>query len=243
MKRLLLLCLLSVSTLTFAQDLKLPEYDFKLTDITTRGFTPESFFSKIDRSFVKLGSSICSNRALIWANNFKTQDKIDSAKIFLFYTKKTGEVGLKTWWYHVAPVVNVKGKQVVMDAGFPAKIKGPQTRDEWLHSFIGSTNCKEIKAKENELIERMFSSSVFPSTTEYGTFDCYYRVVPGPLWTPEQVAMDLLQADSNGRPVRFERSEINKNDLFQACIEATTTKFDRMFGGGKKQCEEYVNRY
>lgn len=242
MKNFLVVISFVVSFSAYSSDMKLSEYDWNLTDILSKGFTKESFFQSMDRNFIKVSSSICSNRALLWAYDFKRKFDIDSAKIFLFYTKKTGEVGRKTWWYHVAPVVNANNEIVVMDAGFPRMIRGPQTRDEWLHSFIGSTQCKEIKAGENELIERMFRMTVFPSTTTYGTFDCYYRIVPGSFWTPETVAMNLLGRNAEGIPVQFERPEIDLDEVFQACVEATTTRFGRVFGGGKKECEELVGR-
>lgn len=225
---------------TYAQDVILKDYSWKLTDIADRGFTKETFFNQIDRSFVKIGASICSNRALLWANDFKRLHDIDSAKIFLFYTKITGEVGRKTWWYHVAPIVNEKGQQWVMDAGFPDKISGPQTKADWLKSFISNTNCKEIKSGEDELIENMFKERVFPQRTPYGKYDCYYRIAPGPYWTPAAVAKNLLGQNEFGQPIQFERNEIQPQEVYEACVEATTSKLGRVLGGNVKECKALV---
>jgi hypothetical protein len=60
--------------------------------------------------------------------------------------------GVVGWWYHVAPMVNESGRLWVLDAGFPAKIKGAKTAKDWLFDFAGSRNCKEIKAGDNDLI-------------------------------------------------------------------------------------------
>lgn len=231
--------LITISS-AFATEVQLSEYDWKLTDISKVGMSRQALFNKLDRKFIKLDSSICSNRALMWAWDMKTKYSIDSAKIFMFYTKKTGEVGRKTWWYHVAPVVNENGTLWVVDPGFAGRINGPITQNDWLLNFAGSTKCKEIKSGENDLIERMFYGQVFPSTTSYGNFDCYYRYVPGPYWTPASVAKNLLGVDEYGNPIRFERHEMNEAEVFQSCVEATTSSLGRIFGGGKKACRKYL---
>ena len=237
MKSIFLISLFSFSAL--AADLKIKDYNWEMTDVANRGYTKESLFSRMDRKFVKPGSSICSNRAHMWVNNFKRVNQLNTAKIFLFYTKKKGDLSTKTWWYHVSPVINEAGKMWVMDAGFGGWINQPLTTENWLFKFTNSNNCKEINANENELIELIFREQVFPHNTSYGRYDCYYKVVPHTLWTPETVAMNLLGVDSQGRPVRLERPTINRNELYQACLESTTT-----IGWGnnasKKRCQQYV---
>lgn len=242
MKLIVTLIVLSLSTLSFAQEISLSEYNWKMTDISKKGFTKESLFSKMDRKVIKLNSSICSNRALLWAHDFKRFYDIDSAKIFLFFTKVTGEMGRKTWWYHVAPMVNERGHLWVLDAGFPSKIPGPKKSADWLNSFAGSTNCKEIKSGENDLIERMFYMSTFPERTSYGKYNCYYRIVPGPFWTPASVAKNLLGVNERGEPVRFERDEFDKEELYQSCLEATASKIGRALGTSVERCKKLVGR-
>ena len=240
MKRIALALALA-TTSVFAQEIVLNEYsNWKMTDISSRGFTKEALYSKMNRSVMKLGASICSNRALVWAYDFKRNQNIDAGKLFLFYTKKTGEVGKKTWWYHVTPVLNEKGTIFAMDAGFPGMINTPLLALDWLNKFSGSTNCKEIKASDTDLLERMFAGYVFPETTSHGTYDCYYSITPGGFWTPATVAMGLLGKDENGKPVNYVRDHIEKDEVFQACVEASTRSIGRVFGNGKKRCEEYL---
>jgi len=238
MKFAVLLLLISISA--FAADLKVKDYEWTLTDVLSKGLTKQSLFSRMDRNFIKTGSSICSNRALMWAHDFKQKNGLDTAKIFLFYTKKKGDISLKTWWYHVSPVINEGGKVWVMDAGFPGWISAPQTKEEWLAKFANSNNCKEMNANETELIELIFNGQVFPHNTIYGYYDCYYKIVPHTIWTPEVMAQNLLGVDSEGRPVRTERMEIVQDELFQACLEATASTFGRVFGSSKKACKEYA---
>lgn len=193
MKSMLVTLALSLTTSAFAQNLSLPDYkNYELTDIAAKGLKKEALFSKMNRDLMKLGASICSNRALVWTFDFKRFHNIDTGKIFLFYTKKTGEVGQKTWWYHVAPIINENGVIYAMDAGFPGDIRGPLAPKDWLKRFTGSTNCKEIKASETDLVERMFDGYTFPETTSYGKYDCYYKYTPAGYWTPSSVAMGLL---------------------------------------------------
>ena len=229
-----------ISFSVFANDLIIKDYDWKMTDITSRGYDKETLFTKMDRDFIKTKSSICSNRALMWNHDFKTKYNLDTGKIFLFYTKKKGEVSLKTWWYHVAPVINENNQAWVMDAGFPGWVKGPMTTNDWLAKFSNSNNCKEINASETELVELIFKEQTFPNQTSYGQYDCYFKIVPHTLWTPDTVAMNILGRDSTGRPVRVERPEIDANELYQSCIEATSSKIGWALGSSKKKCKEYA---
>jgi hypothetical protein len=241
MKTVLMALALGMASSAFAQEVTLSDFNnWKLTDIAAKGYKKEALFSKMNRDLIKVGASICSNRALVWAYDFKRNQNIDAGKLFLFYTKKTGEVGQKTWWYHVTPIINEKGSIFAMDAGFPGSIKAPITPKEWLKKFAGSSDCKEIKSGENDLIERMFYGYVFPGTTSHGTYDCYYSMTPGGYWTPSSVAMGLLGVDENGKPVQYIRDEINQEEVYAACVEAVTGPLGRVLGGGKKRCAKYL---
>lgn len=236
------LLFLLVSLSSFAADLKVKDYDWNMTDVTSRGYTKEALYTRMDTDFIKTKSSICSNRALMWANDFKQKYNLDTAKIFLFYTKQKAGMSLKTWWYHVSPVINESDKIWVMDAGFPGWIEAPLTKEQWLAKFTNSTNCKEISATETDLVQLIFKGHVFPTNTRYGNYDCYYKIVPHTIWTPEILAQNLLGVDSEGAPVRTDRPYIEQDELFQACVEATSSKLGRVFGGSKEKCKEYVRR-
>lgn len=223
-----------------AADLKLKDYDWSLSDVAQRGLTKEKLFSGMDRDFIRTKDSICSNRAMMWVHNFKEKHDIDTGKIFLFYTKKKGDISLKTWWYHVAPVINENGNVWVMDAGFPGWITRPISGTEWLSKFANSTNCKEINATETDLLELIFNGQTFPHQTRYGYHDCYYKIVPHTIWTPEILAMNLLGRDSDGRPTRIDRDVVDREELYQACLEATTSKIGFALGTNKKECKEYA---
>lgn len=239
MKLLLLLTTL-ISFSGLAQDLGLRDYNYTVTDIARRGITKERIYQGLNRDFLKLGSSICSNRALIWAHDIQRQYGVQSAKIFLFYTEKTGEASDKTWWYHVAPMVNENGTLWVVDGGFPRFVRQPLLPNDWLKKFAGSTNCKEITAADDDLIDRMFRKQTFPENTRHGTYDCYYHIAAAPLWTPSTVAQHLTQRDRNGNPINFYRDRIQTGELMQACVEASSTPLGGLFSNNKKKCREYL---
>lgn len=242
-----LIFLITLSANLFAGDIYLSDYRAHITDISTLGLTKEALFDKMDDQFINVRGSICSNRALMWVNNLKREDHVDAAKIFLFYTKKTGEVGRKTWWYHVSPMINEAGEMWVMDAGFPRFIDGPLLIKDWLFKFSNSYNCKEILAEDTDLIKLMFKERIFPHKTKHGKYDCYYRITSSGYWTPGSIAENLLGINEEGKPVRHTRDEIDKDELMQACQEATKSKVEgflsRLFDKKQPQCKKYVYGY
>ncbi len=240
MKLLLSFIILIASSTAFSQDLYLNEYNYTVSDIARKGISKEEIFQSMERNFIKLGSSICSNRALVWAYDMKRNYQINTAKMFLFYSDKTGTAGLKVWWYHVTPLVNENGKLWALDAGFPSFVNKPLIPTEWLQKFAGSANCKEIKNTDVDLIETIFTQRRFPSVTRHGTYDCYYRITSDPYWTPEAVAQNLLQRDSRGQSTNFSRESIQINELMQACVEASSTPVGGIFTNKKKKCREYL---
>ncbi|HXH76838.1 MAG TPA: protein-glutamine glutaminase family protein [Bacteriovoracaceae bacterium] len=225
-----------------AQDMKLKDYDWTLTDIARKGYNKDDLFENMDTKFVRPKSSICSNRAHMWAQDFKARNGLDTGKIFLFYTKKKSSVGSKTWWYHVAPIVNENQKLWVMDPGFPGFVDEALSITDWAKTFTDSTNCKEIRATDTDLIERMFITQVFPQYTSHGYHECYYMVAPHTIWTPESLAMSLSGKNDKGEPVHFSRPRIDKDEYYQACVEATTSKIGFAFGGKKDKCKSLANR-
>lgn len=240
MKTTILLFILLSSFSAVAQDLFMSDYNYTLTDITRKGLTKEQVFASMERDFVKLGSSICSNRAHVWAWDFERELQITSAKLFLFYSEKTGEAGRKEWWYHVAPIVNEAGQLWVVDAGFPSFVRSPLTREQWFQKFASSTNCKEITNDDTDLVEYIFNQRRFPNRTRAGAFDCYYRITSAPYWTPRTLAQQILGRDSVGRSGVYERSQIQVGELMQACQEASTSPIGGIFSNRRKRCLEYL---
>lgn len=234
--------LLLVADKSWSQDLQIKNYNAHMTDVKSVGQTKESLFKSLNRKLVKLGDAICANRAQVWTYDLKRFFEVDSAKIFLFYTKKNeGSVGRKVWWYHVSPVVAEDGKAWVIDGGFPGMIKTPLEPKDWLKKFTGSENCKEIQAEEKDLLKLMFYGQVFPKETNYGRYDCYHITVPAGYWWPSSIAKSLLGEDEKGKPVNYSRDSHNLDEVYSACLEAATGPIGGWLGTAEKKCKEYLD--
>lgn len=234
MKSLCATLLFSLSLSTLAADLPLAGFNWSLDDVKSKELSKEQLYRQMDRDLIKLGQSICANRALIWLYQFKKDFDVDGAKIFLFYTNKTGTVGSKKWWYHVAPVLNEDSTEYVMDAGFPGKIDSPLLVKDWLYQFVGSESCYEIQPADRDLIEMMNQGQMFPRTTHRGNYDCYTLKAPAGYWFPGTIASNLL-----GTEITAE--EISREEVYQACKEASTSPIGRILGQGKNKCRKLVN--
>lgn len=236
----LALVFLSLSFSAYAQPLLIKDFNFPVPDIREQNKTRDDLFTKMNRSLVRIKDSICSNRAHVWSFEMKKKEVI-APKIFMFFTPSTAHFDGVSWWYHVVPTVNENGTFWAMDAAYPKRFSGPVSTHEWMKSFNKGTVCKEITAKDEDLIERMFSGNAFPEVTKHGTHKCYYIMTPPGYWTPGQVAMHLLGKDSNGRPVNFNRDEFNESDVMDACIEASTTPLGWTWGSTLGKCRYFVN--
>lgn len=75
----------------------------------------------------------CFKRAHIWAYDMWAKTGIFSQKIFIFYTVRYQELEDWDWWFHVAPMVLVKGEEYVFDGTFMTK---PITLKAWKDHFI-----------------------------------------------------------------------------------------------------------
>jgi hypothetical protein len=234
--KILFMLIILLANLAHSQSIQLRDHRWVLNDVEQLGQNKMELYQSMNRTLVKVHNSICSNRAQVWAYDFKRSHKIDSAKIFLFYTNNTPGV----WWYHVSPVINEKNQIWVMDAGFPWMFKKPLTLNEWFKEFTKYESCREIRLGENELIEKIFKEQKFPTQTSYGSHNCYYALAPAGYWTPGQLAKGLLGYNEAGKPTHFFREAPEKNEVFQACLETATSPIGYALGAGNKACRNFI---
>ena len=83
------------------------------------------------------GRSECYNRAHVWSYEESVKRKINSMKVFLFFTTKyIGDYNWN-WWFHVSPyvLVNENGEvtENVIDYRF---MKGPTKMQQWTNYFM-----------------------------------------------------------------------------------------------------------
>jgi len=213
--------------------------DQTLPDILDHRLTKEQLFDALERKDLKVGASQCFNRAHVWAMDMKMKNRIDIGKIFVFYTGKTGHMGNKNWWYHVAPLVNEGGKEYVIDGGFPGELDAPVTIDGWVNNLISTTNCKVVEPTDVEVFSWMMRRHQFPEMYQGKQYDCYLAKVPGAYWTPEAVARAGLGKDAYGKVGDYRVTTIDREEAYSACLEATTNKFGGVLGAGKKKCKRF----
>lgn len=81
--------------------------------------------------------SQCFKRAHMWAFDMWSKMGISSQKVFIFYTQRYIQLEDFEWWFHVAPMVVIKGEEYVLDGTFMEK---PITVKAWQNYFIKSEN-------------------------------------------------------------------------------------------------------
>jgi hypothetical protein len=116
---------------------------FAPTDLQSPETAQEVFDSMLNDG--DLRRSQCFKRAHIWAFDMWSKLGIQSQKIFIFYASRFIMLEDKAdWWFHVAPMVVVKGKEMVLDGTF---MKTPISVEAWKSHFIRSTkvNCPLIE--------------------------------------------------------------------------------------------------
>lgn len=118
----------------------LPEFNYQLSSVDMP--TAEAMM-KSERRDTAL-SSICSNRANLWAHNMSEQYKVKVGKMFIILADNTS---LK-WSYHVVPYTIVNGQEMVLDGGVGKILghelgtfhKGPTDVATWSNHYSGGTN-------------------------------------------------------------------------------------------------------
>ena len=90
--------------------------------------------------------SQCYNRAHGWAYDMNTQSRVNSMKVFIFFTQRYIKAEKYKWWFHVAPYVltQIQGASVetVMDRTYT---KGPTGMKDWTDLFMSQNqNCPVV---------------------------------------------------------------------------------------------------
>lgn len=103
---------------------------------------------------INFKSSECYQRAHLWTKYMLDYHSVYSMKNFLFFTHSFVRAHRYKWWFHVAPMVYVQGKEVMMDAEFG--LEHPYAIQDWTDHFMMDPNfvhngtpfhpiCTEVK--------------------------------------------------------------------------------------------------
>jgi hypothetical protein len=215
--------------------------DQTLPDVLDYRVTKEQLYQQLETKTLKLGNSQCFNRAHVWNMDMKLNHRLETGKLFMFYTGKTGRVGRTDWWFHVAPLINEGGIEYVIDGGFPGDINGPLTVDQWVHNFTNTTNCKVIHPDDRQIFEWMFTNHQFPDQYQGKQYDCYLAKTPSAYWGPAAVASAALGQNEAGKTGNYRKTILDRKEVYSACIEASTTKLGGWLGTGKAKCKRFAD--
>lgn len=83
---------------------------------------------------INFKGSECYQRAHMWTKYMADYHSVYSMKNFLFFTSSFVRAHKYKWWFHVAPMVYVQGKEVMMDAEFG--LERPYEIQEWTDHFL-----------------------------------------------------------------------------------------------------------
>ncbi len=91
--------------------------------------------------------SQCYNRAHVWSwelhRNYNNGKRVQTGKIWLFFTKKYIKAYRYKWWFHIAPYLTVNSDVRVIDRSFSYS---PDTERGWTNRFMqNSARCPEVR--------------------------------------------------------------------------------------------------
>jgi hypothetical protein len=223
-----------------------PEYNFELTDVSSKGLSRQVMFNKMKRDTINLEDSICANRAHLWAYDFKRFFNVDSGKIFIFFTKELWSKKETGYMYHVAPYMADQGLEYVMEASYD--LKRPLTVAEWVENEtdgkVSEKDCLYLTKDDTDLTEYFYERYNLPLKRENGKkgAKCYLKKVPGYYWFPASIAYHELKMDGDGVSTSFNPKDYEIEDVMHACKDSMSGKFGSLFSGASAKCREYLKR-
>jgi hypothetical protein len=171
MKKFIALAVLSASVSAFAQVSPVEGLQTTTIDKKTSEKVWRSMKTKTN------GGSECFNRAMAWMYDMNKQYGIVGKKYLIHYTKKYNKEISSKWGFHIAPMVNVDGEDMVFDKGFPQWINKPITKAEWEDVFLGhgieelielrKKFTKKIRDKEEDIRDKEQDIRELDRTSEW----------------------------------------------------------------------------
>jgi hypothetical protein len=101
-------------------------------------------FKQMNRNYNS--DSQCYNRAHVWAWEMYQKYRINSQKVFMFFTPKYIRRYNFEWWFHVSPFVLVQDKGAVVERTMDFRYtNGPKTMKQWTDTFMSNDpECKVV---------------------------------------------------------------------------------------------------
>lgn len=174
-------------------------------------FSPTNLSS--DNSALKIFNSMrksrrgeCFSKAHVWAYEASKKHKLESMKLFLFFTNKYIRKYNYKWWFHVAPMTYVKGNKRVLDRRY---MTGPRMLKSWTDHFIKSKKSCPIVSEYRDYEDNQQRR------------DCYLLPTSMYYVSPK----DIINKDEHG----IEKTQFEARDLRKAYKDAFLLDFDESY--------------
>ncbi|MCT4643011.1 MAG: protein-glutamine glutaminase family protein [Bacteriovoracaceae bacterium] len=105
----------------------------------------EQVWKNMKTSFIK--KSECFNRAQSWTYDTEKKFGFKGKKILIHYSYKYNQELSAKWGFHIAPVYNVEGEDIVFDKGFGSWLHTPITKKMWEEKFLGAGTSKLVEKR------------------------------------------------------------------------------------------------
>lgn len=164
MKTITLLSVMLASTLSLAAPVS-PLADYRTSSHSQ--YELDTFWRTVSIMDSNMKGKDCFKRAMLWSYKLDRQYGVKSKKVFMHYTDKfnhelddQGRSGIAArfgrlfssndgWDFHVAPVVNVEGKDLVLD---PRMRKKPEPIEKWV-DYLVERGERLLKKRQLDLLK------------------------------------------------------------------------------------------
>lgn len=162
-----------------------PMMNYTPTNLDSEELVTEMFQSLNNRT---KWFSQCFNRAHIWAKSMYDNYAVKSMKILIYYTKRYRREINKKWWFHIAPMVQIGDKRLVLDREFTRK---PVTDEQWEKIFTKKMEEKGIYGHRCKVIKNI--KEYYDKHNQENEF-CNIQVTSMYYWEPN----DMSRLDKKG---------------------------------------------
>lgn len=244
---------LSLTTLAGALDTDrpgyLPRYQYEVTDVATRGLTADALFGDVSSSagWMDLKHSVCSNRSHVWAYDLYRKRNLQPGTIFVFFARSVWKNDRKGWHYHAGTYVMENGTPKVLEGSYPRETRRPQTVVEWMNTEmegrVDARKCIQITEDDTDLTEYFYQTlGNLPEKRSNGKAgsQCYYRMVPGYIAYPYQVAEVELGLDEDGKKSSYAPTAFDLDQVYTACIDSYAGRDHLKKLAARKHCKNFL---
>ena len=125
-------------------------------------------YHKEGRLYAK--DSQCFNRAMVWSYEWWKKHSLKSNKILIYFTRNYIRRYNFEWWFHIAPLVNVKHEDKVVERVMDIKYtRGPIEIKRWTDIFMRNDAPCQIITKFSDYADYPYSGDCYLQRTNMYT--------------------------------------------------------------------------